>query len=392
MNLQGAESLSLIPDSAESLGIAGARYANLADATVIRVAPASMVDAARPVLQINTGIWHGDVKFGSVTGAHLEHNEPWVYPGSVYAILPAIPGSLAFGVGISTPYALDSSYGKNNALRYLVPYEFSLRTMSITPAVSWRISQSVTAGLGLDIMQGILGIHQIVPLGSFDGKFHYDATGWGISSYGSLRWDITEHQRIALVGRLPMRVKMDGTFKADGVVSGLPAGFDNHSTFSSEMTFPGSIALGYGIDVTDRLTLGLDFKWSANSSHDDIPLNTGNSNSLLPTKSIPLKWQNSIDIGTGASFRLSDAWIARAGYLFSENSRPSSTTMPSIPAYDRHLFSLGFGWKRKSNSVDLTYGFIYDPSRTVSNTDSTAFNGRYRQQWHVVMLSIGHKF
>ncbi|MBV6501640.1 MAG: hypothetical protein CJBNEKGG_04158 [Prosthecobacter sp.] len=391
-SMKGAESLSLIPDSAEALGTAGGRYANLGDATVVRVSPASMVDAEQPVLQVNTGIWHGDVKFGSVTGVHLEHNDPWVYPGSVYAILPVIPGRLAFGVGISTPYGLGSSYSKSSALRYLVPYESSLRTMSITPAVSWRVSKSVTAGLGLDIMQGTLGINQVVPLGGFDGEFHFDATGWGVSGYGSIRWDITEHQRIALVGRLPLRVKMEGTFSADGVAPGLPAGFDNHSSFDTEMTFPGSIALGYGIDVTDRLTLGLDFKWSANSSHDDIPLNTSNSNSLLPTNSIPLKWRNSIDIGTGASYRINDAWVARAGYLFSENSMPGGTFMPSIPAYDRHIFSLGLGWKGKSNSVDLTYGFIYNPARTVSDADTAAFNGRYRHQWHVVMLSIGHKF
>ena len=47
------------------------------------------------------------------------------------------------------------------------------------------------------------------------------------------------------------------------------------------MTFPGSIAVGYGIDVTDRLTLGFDFQWSRNSSHDDIPIDIGNNQALL---------------------------------------------------------------------------------------------------------------
>lgn len=390
---KAAETLSLIPDSAQSLGEAGGRFANLDDATAVRVSPASIADAERPLLQFNTGLWHGDIKFSSVTGASLEHQDPWVIPGSVYAILPIIPGKVAWGLGISTPYGLGTEYSKESPLRYAVPYESSLRTVSITPALAWKASSNISIGLGLDVMYGALAFNQIVPTSPFtDGEFQFEADGWGVSGYGSIIWEITPNQRLALVGRLPIRVQMDGSFVAKGLPGNLPPGFSNRSDFDTEMTFPGSIALGYGIDLTQRLTLGFDFKWTANNSHDDIPLNTSDSNNLLPTNSLQLKWKNSIDLGTGISYKINEAWKVRAGYLFSENSMPGSTFTPSIPAYDRHIFSLGLGWKGKNNRVDLTYGFIYNPERTVNDAAQPAFNGSYKHQWHVLMVSVGHYF
>lgn len=392
-SVKAAETLSLIPDSAQSLGEAGGRFANLDDATALRVSPANIADAERPLLQFNTGLWYGDIKFSSGTGARLEHQDPWVIPGSLYAVMPIVPGKVAWGLGISTPYGLGTEYSKESPLRYAVPYESSLRTVSITPVIAWKARKNVSLGLGLDVMYGALAFNQIIPTSPFtDGEFQFEADGWGASGYGSITWDITEHQRLALVGRLPIRVQMEGTFKAEGIPGNLPAGFANRSDFDTEMTFPGSIALGYGIDLTDRLTIGFDFKWTANNSHDDIPLNTSNSNNLLPTNSISLKWKNSIDLGTGISYKLNEAWKVRAGYLFSENSMPGSTFTPSIPAYDRHIFSLGLGWKGKQNRVDVTYGFIYNPERTVSNATQPAFNGSYKHQWHVLMVSVGHYF
>jgi long-chain fatty acid transport protein len=291
---------------------------------------------------------------------------------------------VAFGLGLTTPYGLGSQYSKTSSLRYFVPYESSLRTYSITPSVAFRLSDSVSAGLGLDFMYGDLQINQLFPIiPGFDGELRFDAQGWGASGFGSILWKLTPRQRLSLVGRLPLRLEMDGDLQVRAFGTTV-------TDFETNMTFPGSIALGYGIDLTDRFTLGFDFKWSANNSHDDIPLDV--KNVALPQTTIPLNWKNSIDLGMGATYKLSPAWLVRAGYLFSENSMPDSTYTPSIPAYDRHIFSLGLGWRGKSNRVDATYGFIYNPDRTVTGASNAAFNGSYRHQWHVLSLSFTHLF
>lgn len=391
--LPAAESLSLIPDSAQALGTAGGRFANLQDASAVRVNPANVAEFERPELLISTGLWHGDIKFRSDSGLSLEHEMPWEYPASVYAVVPVTPGSLSFGLGLSSPYGLGATYSRDSVLRYAVPYESRLVALSITPALAWKVHEDVSIGVGLDFMHARLEINQMVPLGPGlpDGEFKFGGDGWGIGGYLGITWTPAPGHRLALVGRLPMQVEYDGSFEAQRLPDAGP-GLDNRSAFYSDMTFPGSIALGYGWDLTERLTLGFDFKWTANSSHDDIPLRTSDSAGWLPTQAVELDWHNSIDLGMGASYKLAKAWTLRGGYLFSENSMPDSSYTPAIPAYDRHIFSLGLGWQGRRNGVDLTYGFIWNPGRTVRDADQPLFNGRYKHQWHVVALSFSHRF
>ncbi|GEP45586.1 OmpP1/FadL family transporter [Brevifollis gellanilyticus] len=377
-----AESLSLIPDSAEALSLAGARYANLRDASVSRVAPAAMLDFDRPEVLLNAALWRSDIGLKSDAGVSMDNDQPWVYPASFYAVFPLSSKNVAFGIGMSTPYGLGSEYSKTGPLRFQVPYESSLITTSITPSMAFRLTEKVSAGLGLDFMRGDLQFSQLrFPV----GEVRLDAQGWGIGGFGNILWKVTPRQRISLVGRLPIRVDMDGDYQILGV-----APTTLRSDFETSMTFPGSVALGYGFDVTDRFTIGFDAKWINNSCHDDIPIRTGNL--PPPLKRVPLQYKDSIDLGTAVSYKLNEAWIVRSGYLFSENSMPDKYFTPAIPAYDRHIFSLGVGWRGKSNRIDATYGFIFSPDRDVGGNVDPALNGTYRHQWHVFHLSFTHIF
>jgi long-chain fatty acid transport protein len=379
-----AESLSLIPDSAEALSLAGARYANLQDASVSRVAPAAMLDFDRPAVLLNAALWRSDIGLKSTSGVSMDNDAPWVYPASFYAVFPLSSHNIAFGIGVTTPYGLGSEYSKTGPLRFDVPYESSLVTTSITPSVAFRLTETVSAGLGLDFMRGDLQINQLIPVlpGS---EIRLDAQGWGMSGFGNLLWKITPRQRLSLVGRLPIRVDMEGDYQ----VIGVPPSYVR-TDFETSMTFPGSVALGYGIDITDRLTVGFDLKWINNSSHDDIPFYT--KDLPPPQKNLPLQYKDSIDLGTAVSYKLNESWVVRSGYLFSENSMPNKYYTPAIPAYDRHIFSLGLGWRGKSNRIDATYGFVYSPDREVRGNVKPQFNGTYRHQWHVLHLSFTHLF
>ncbi len=397
--LISAETLSLVPDTAEALSQAGGRYANLSDASVVRVSPGNMLDFSEPEVLVNASIWKADIDFKSVSGAQLDVQNPWRYPVSLYGVVPLREKKLAFGMGVSTPYGLGSEYGRGNDLKYVVPYESELLTLSFTPAIAMQVTDSLRVGIGLDVMYSRLQISQVYPWGVAlggmvpDGEVKMDGDGWGVGGYMGINWEIAKGHRLALVGRLPIKVNYEGSFEGQGMPRALQAvGFSETSKFESDMTFPGSVALGYGVDVSDRLTLGFDFKWSANSSHNDIPLEVGGNQALLPTRSLELDWRNSIDLGAAATWKLSDYWVLRAGYLFSENSQPDRSYTPSIPANDRHISAVGLGWRGAKNSVDLAYAFVFNPDREVNGASQPLFDGRYRHQWHVLTVSIAHRF
>ncbi len=395
-----AETLSVVPDSAQALGIVGGRYANLKDASSVRVSPANILQIEKSELLINTAIWHGDIRFDSNSGQSVQMNKPWVFPASMYFVQPIIPGRLSFGLGVSTPYGMAASYPKDTSgpLHYALPYSTNLLTVDITPAVAFKVTDNLSVAVGLDIMYADLRLKQFYDWSGFGGSPNGDlqlhGQGWGLGAYAGVNWTIAKRHRLALVGRLPVKINFAGDFRASDMPPALyPLGFRPSSTFNSDMTFPGSIAVGYGFDVTDRFTVGFDFKWSDNSSHDDLPLQIGSNQALLggATNSV-FGWRNSIDLGTGMTYRLNENWTLRGGYLYSENSQTATYYTPVAPSNDRHVFSLGVGWRGKTRGVDVTYAYVYNPTRVVSGAVQPLFDGNYKHQWQVLSLSFTQRF
>lgn len=399
-SLPAAESLSVVPDSAQALGIVGGRLANLDDPSAVRVSPANILGINETELLINGAVWHGDIRFDAASGASIRMSEPWVFPASMYLVAPYVPGKVTFGLGVSTPFGLATEYPRDMdlRLRYVLPYEARLLAVDITPAVAFQLTDRLAVAVGLDIVYSKLTLKQAYPWGLLvpgarEGSIELEGDGWGLGGYVGINWKIAEHQRVAIVGRLPVTVNYDGDMTADRMPAALEAaGFTRKSKFESDMTFPGSIAVGYGIDLTNRWTLGFDFQWSNNSSHDDIPLSIGNNQALLPWDRAVLEWKDSIDLGTGISYAVDKNWALRAGYLFSENSMPALNYTPSVAANDRHVFSAGIGWHGKSRSVDFAYAFVYNPERVISSDVQPAFDGIYKHQWHVFSLSFTQRF
>lgn len=134
---QAAETTSVVPDSAQALATVGGRFANLHDASAVRVAPANMLQIKQPEVLLNAAVWNGDIRFDSTTSGSVKMSQSWIYPGSIYAVLPVVPDRLAFGFGISTPFGLGTPYSKNMpvGLRYNVAYEAKLLAVDFTPAV-----------------------------------------------------------------------------------------------------------------------------------------------------------------------------------------------------------------------------------------------------------------
>ncbi|MCB1278009.1 outer membrane protein transport protein [Prosthecobacter sp.] len=397
-----AETLSVVPDSAQALGIAGGRYANLRDASAVRVSPANILTIEKSELLIDAAMWRGDIRLDSTSGDKVGMSRRWIYPASMYFVQPIVPGKVAFGIGLSTPYGMASIYPKNmsatSGMRYALPYESNLLVADITPAVAFKITDSLSVAVGMEIMYSDLMIKQfynwsgIIP-GSPEGNIQAHGQGWGLGAYMGVNWEFAKGHRLSLVGRLPVRIQYRGDFKATNIPPALAGVFSPTSNFNSDLNFPGSVALGYGVDLTDRWTLGFDFKWTNNNATNDLPLNIGSNQAMLGGQnSAVFNWQDSIELGTGMTYALNERWSLRSGYLFSENSQPASTYSPLVCTNDRHIFSLGVGWRGKTRSVDVTYAYVYNPTRVISGAAQPLFNGNYKHQWQVLALSVTQRF
>jgi long-chain fatty acid transport protein len=398
---RAAETLGVVPDSATALSMAGGRYANEKDLAAIHSSPANIADLTEIEAELNLSVWYGGAKFTQAgTGDSVKTKDPWKILGSFYSAFPIIPGKLVFGLGVTTPFGLDSQMPKKGPVKYLVPYEEQLITVNINPVLAFKPIKSVSIGLGMDIMYSSLEFKQLYPwsqvvpgLALPDGVSHIEGDGWGVGAFGSILWKITPRQRVTVIGRLPVQVEYEGRFHLTEMPEFIEAtGVSPRTDFKSNVRFPGSISAGYGLDVTDKLTLGADFLWAMNSSHDDIPLDIGKDQSLLGRDGLIVNWKNAITMGVGGQYQLDEHWAVRAGFQYSETSMSDQHYTPAVPSNDRYLMSAGFGYRSRHHSLDLAYSYAYFPERTVVGADEPAFDGKYKIGWHIMTASYSYRF
>ncbi|HUF60973.1 MAG TPA: outer membrane protein transport protein [Verrucomicrobiales bacterium] len=394
----GSEALGVIPESAKAIAMPGGRFANLDDASVLFHSPANMLFLEEPELQVNLGLWHGDLRFAPRAGDQVELLDGWEQLGSLFYVHPIEPGKSSLGIGLSTPFGLNYDYPDHSSIRYTLPNEALLLTLDLSIAAAYKITDTLSLGAGIETVYSELTLEQFFPWafvvpGTPDGLLEFDADGWGFGGFAGLNWEFRPNHRLAVVGRLPIKIEYDGDFTAGGLPPPLEtAGLVRRTAFSSDITFPGSVSIGYGFDIRHNVTIGFDFRWIKNSSHDAIPLDIGRDQTLLGTTKLALDWEDSIDAGFGVEWRVNDHAALRAGYLFSENPFPTFTYTPAVPSNERHLFSVGLGLSNANNRLDLAYSYAYLPDRTIGRNQEPSFIGDYKFAWHVVTITYQRRF
>jgi len=389
-----AEGLRTLPDTAQAMGMAGGRLVLLDDASVVRTNPASLAEIRETMATVSYQAWHGKTHFTSPLGVRDSMIDPWKHLGSVYLAHP-VNDTLSAGLGISAPFGVSIKWPPEGAFRYFGASDAVLATYAINPALGLKINDQVSVGFGLDIFRSDLELEQRYPWGLIsgmpvpDGRMSFEGDGWGVGAYLGVNYALTERQRVSIVGRLPVTVDYSGDFSIDHPM----APFTAAGPFESEIKYPGSIAVGYAIDLNERLSVGADFEWIQNSTHNQLPLNIGANQPLLGgMDALPMGWEDSISLGVGARYRVNECLTLRAGYLYSDSPMTQRTWNPSVPADDRHILSAGVGYSWGDHTIDLAYSLILMDTTVINNNLVPAFNGSYDHDWSVFTISYTRRF
>tara|TARA_R110000850_G_scaffold239282_1_gene364095 strand:+ start:871 stop:2007 length:1137 start_codon:yes stop_codon:yes gene_type:complete len=378
------------------MGMIGGRLAVLDDASVTRTNPATLARVSGTQVQATYQPWHGKTDFTSPTGAQDSMTKPWKNTGSLY-MTHSVNEDLTLGLGLAAPFGVSINWPHEGAFKYSGAYDASLQTVAINPAFGLKINDEVSIGFGLDIFRSDLKLAQKFPWALVagapvpDGSMEFEGSGWGLGAYFGLNVDFAERHHVALVGRLPVTVDYSGDFNISNIPA--PGIAAPTSPFNSEIEHPGSIGVGYAYDISERLTLGIDFEWIGNSSHDDIPLSIGANQPLLGGKTaVPLDWDDSVSFGFGLEYECTEELTLRAGYLYSDSPMNSATYNPSVPADDRHIFSVGAGYNWGQNSIDFAYSLLAMDTSSIAGNVVPAYNGTYAYTWDILTLSFTHRF
>lgn len=391
-----AEGVRTLPDTADAMAVYGGQLTIIDSPSVTRTNPGALTKIDETQVQATYQVYHQKTDFTNSLGISESTLSPNKNLGSAYLAVP-INDTMTAGLGFSAPFGICMNYPREGNLRYTGAYDATLQTFAINPALGLKINDEVSIGFGLDIFHSKLRLEQRYPWGPLlgapvpDGDAVFDGNGWGLGAYMGINFDFGERHHLVVTGRLPVSVDYEGDFE----VSNIPAaGLALPKTpFESGVEHPGSISIGYGYDVCESLRIGTDFNWIQNSAHDDVPLMIGANQPLLGgANAIPLDWEDSISVGIGAEYDMTECLVLRAGYQYADSPMNSRTYNPSVPADDRHTVSVGFGYEWGPNSIDFAYSKLIMSDTSIQGNVQPAYNGLYKHDWDILTLSFTRRF
>ena len=315
-------------------------------------------------------------RYTSAAGSSVNSQQQWAGLPQTFSTLNFTNFHLAAGLGIYSPYGLAMTWpNKAPWVGFGLPQSGEIDYIRINPVVAYQVSStfSIAAGAMIDYAQAEQETH--VPGVSLHGQDN-DA---GFNA--ALLWHPLQQHSLGLT----YRSATDMDFRGHVSFLGLPL-----PSQAARLNFhlPQTLVFGYSYRPTTNWNLEADADWTDWSNLRSTSIQT------TPPIAPPTQynWTPSTMYEFGATRYFGKGWRASAGYMFSENSVPSSSFNALVPDSDRHLFSVGVGKTWQHLTCDAAYQLGIGPSRSVSGDGVPLYNGSYEFFSNALSINIGWHF
>lgn len=286
-----------------------------------------------------------------------------------------------FGLAITSPWGLVTKSPADSIARYHA-LTSSLRTINITPAVSWQVLPNLSLGAGLQVQYasarlssaldfGGIGAAQRIPgfvPGTRDGRSTAEGTDTAVGFQLGAQWEPLAGTRLGLAFRSAIfhELRGDATFESVPFPLSLSPSFAN-TRGTAKLVTPETVTLGLTQRIDDRWTLLGGLEWTNWSRFRELIVNF---ESGRPPSVTEENWRDSIFASIGAEYRWSQDLMLRAGFAYDQTPVRNADRTPRIPDNDRYWLSLGASYQIHRNiTLSAAYTHIFTSDASVNLQD-----------------------
>jgi len=375
------------PDQgARATGQGEAFVAQADDASAIYYNPAGLTQVKGTQFTSGMYLSFPNINFHPVGGGELSaQDDMFMLPHAYVASDFGLP-KWRFGLGFNIPYGNSITWGSGTPWAFLVD-KSTMAIYNIAPTVAYQITDQLSIGAGLNIYYGDLMSR--FNYSSLANHFEFRGDGIAVGATVGLLWKPHWQHSFGATYRSPFSVNFDGTAVVNNAP--LPPPTLGPSPANLTMDFPQSLAVGYAFRPTKKLKLEFDVEWTNWDTLSVVTLNS--SNPFVagdPRATIPFHWTDSLFYEFGIEYTINEQWQVRAGYIFSDNTVPTTTFSPNLPDNDRDVLSAGLTFNTPRYTVNVTYQYSRTHDRAVSN--ALLPPGTWKSEGHAVMITSTTRF
>ncbi|VVC77174.1 47 kDa outer membrane protein [Aquicella siphonis] len=363
--------------NAAGLGNAYADWATAAsDASTTYTNPAGLVNIDRQQLVIAALGLKGHTRFTGST-----QTPPFSFPltisqsgtasSQLSAFFPSfyyaapINNRLAFGFGVTVPFALGTNYGTDSIVRYAATRSQVL-AVDMGPSLGVKVNDKFSFGLGLDAVRLAFKLNNIYgpPLAFTDTVGQNYLSGWGYGWHGGILYQVLPATR---VGASFNSMVMMHTTGSSEVFGSFPPGRIKIENNKTNAGLPARAQLSIQQDLNSRWSImGTAFytNWRTfeKITMKRVVIPGGNITSVT----IPFNYHNTFDYSLGLSYKPSPQWLLRTGVQYMNT--PSNDRDRGVADPIGRAIVIGLGLHYQQNlcvGYDIGYGHSFFKQESV---------------------------
>lgn len=318
-----------------------------------------------------------------------------------------IPNSdFTIGMGTYTPFGLATTYDR--AFTRFAAERTELKTIYVTPALSWHASKYFAVGAGASFVHasGLFSRTLCLAGGgacavpAAQGRLRLTDTANAFTYNLGALVKPTESLKLGLSYRARADIRFDS---ADVKLGGALAPFGSRRGNVRPIPIPPVVDAGIFWQINSSWAAEFVYEYARWSEFSRFSA-TFLPPVPLPGFRLPEEWKNTSTLRLGSSYKLDGNWEVRGGLTVEETPIPNRTLNPAIPGADLLTLNAGVGYKWQQLGVDLGYMAVFYKTRRVTNNEleglpatGFAFPGapgkdKYETFNNFVSLSLSYRF
>jgi len=293
---------------------------------------------------------------------------------------------LTVGFGAYTPYATGGMSWKTEDLG--TPFKSYLGIISFTPSLSYRVNDTFSFGVNLNIYYSMLEIDTENDVGS---PLETKESGTAISASFGLMFKPGEKWRMGLSVRGPATITLTGTTSMREAVPGFgTVQLDRDS--ETKFNLPWDIEFGVSYMISEGVLVSASAQYSmwsrlekVDKSIKDVPL-VGD----VFVQEV-LNFSNIFILRAGVEYMIPAGVFLRGGLGMDRAAQPSDTLTPINIDTDKFTLLGGIGYRTGRTQIDFVYIWANGREREKTNADF-GFPVTERYNLSATILGLGVTF
>ncbi len=311
----------------------------------------------------------------------------------IFRVLPSFFGQYklndktTFGMGVYTPFGLATDY-ENDWFGNVHGKYSSISVINFTPAVSYKLADSLSVGLGVNVQYASARLTSSVPMG---GDVDLEADDTSIGYTVGLTYQPVKSTRFGLAYRSKVSHHLKGENKAwSKAISYLQGEYDA----SAKIVTPETITFTAAHDLNKKWTLSATARWTRWNRFDRLAIMQDNApNGVLSETNED--WQNTWFFALGADYKYCKNLTFRFGAGWDTTAiRAQERRTARIPDERRIWTSLGATYMKNNWQLDVGYSHLFIRSNHARGTAeaSGTYNAKYNSASDLLGVQLQYKF